>query len=144
MKRADLAAIRLAEPHDGPAWLALDGRLTAEAFAVKAALGQCYVLERGGELIGLLRYNYFWDEVPFCTLLFVAPGQRGRGCGRLLMTRWEDDMRAQGHTMAMTSTQSDEQAQHFYRRLGYRDAGSFAVDVPGHEQPPELIMIKAL
>jgi hypothetical protein len=46
--------------------------------------------------------------------------------------------------MAMTSTQSDEDAQHFWRAVGYRDAGSFDVDVPGYEQPPELIMLKAL
>ena len=46
--------------------------------------------------------------------------------------------------MLMTSTQVDEDAQHFYRKLGYKDSGGFIVDVPGYEQPMEMIMIKAV
>ena len=49
----------------------------------------------------------------------------------------------QGYGMLMTSTQVDEDAQHFYRKLGYKDCGGFVVDVPGYEQPMEMIMIKA-
>ena len=60
------------------------------------------------------------------------------------MTRWEREMAALGHDMVMTSTQSDETAQHFYRKLGYRDSGGFTTDIPGHEQPLELIFIKGL
>ena len=58
------------------------------------------------------------------------------------MAYWEDDMKLAGYGMVMTSTQVDEDAQHFYRRLGYKDAGGFIVDVPGYEQPMEMIMIK--
>ena len=48
----------------------------------------------------------------------------------------------QGYGMLMTSTQVDEDAQHFYRKLGYKDCGGFVIDVPGYEQPMEMIMIK--
>ena len=48
------------------------------------------------------------------------------------------------HGMLMTSTQVDEEAQHFYRELGYKDCGGFVVDVPGYEQPMEMIMIKVV
>ena len=34
--------------------------------------------------------------------------------------------------MVMVSTQVDEEAQHFYRKLGYKDAGGFVVDIPGY------------
>ena len=44
----------------------------------------------------------------------------------------------------MTSTQVDEDAQHFYRKLEYKDSGGFIVDIPGYEQPMEIIMIKAI
>ena len=53
-------------------------------------------------------------------------------------------MRSKGYGMVMTSTQVDEDAQYFYRKLGYKDAGGFTIDVPGYEQPEELILIKAL
>ena len=60
------------------------------------------------------------------------------------MEFWESDMRAQGYTHVLTSTQSDESAQHFYRSLGYRDCGGLVMDIPGHEQPMELFLVKAI
>ncbi len=134
--------VRLATPADWAFWRTQDARLPRALFERKCAAGECLIAVDGGVPIGLLRWNRFWDEVPFCTLLTVAEGHRGRGAGRALMARWEADMRAAGHGMAMTSTQADESAQHFYRRLGYRDAGGFVPGVPGYEQPLELILVK--
>ena len=53
-------------------------------------------------------------------------------------------MKSQGYGMIMTSTQVDEEAQHFYRKLGYKDCGGFVVDIPGFEQPMEMFMIKGI
>ena len=92
----------------------------------------------------MLRYNLFWDNTPFCTMLFIDAEYRNRGYGKLMMEHWEQDMKSQGYGMLMTSTQVDEDAQHFYRKLGYKDSGGFVVDVPGYEQPMEMIMIKAI
>ena len=93
-----------------------------------------------GRREGLVRVSYF-GKVPAAgrlDLAFVCDH------GRNFMRPTEDDMRALGHGMAMVSTQVDEAAQHFYRALGYRDAGGFVPDVPGYEQPMELIMVKDL
>jgi GNAT superfamily N-acetyltransferase len=136
--------IRYADSSDWPFWHSLDNRISRELFLRKAATGECYVAEVASAGVGLLRWNRFWDEVPFCTLLFIDASRRGQGIGRELVGRWEADLRALGHGMAMTSTQSDEDAQDFWRVLGYRDAGSFDIDVPGYAQPPELIMLKDL
>ena len=129
---------------DRDAWLALDDHLSAAEFERKARDGQGYVLREDGEPAALMRWNLFWDLIPFCTLLYVREGCRGRGLGRALMERWEADMRALGHGMVLTSTQVDEDAQHFYRKLGYRDCGGLTMDIPGYEQPMELFMAKAL
>ena len=139
-----MPTVRLATPGDWPFWHSLDTRIPRALFLRKAEAGECYVAESNGAPAGLLRWNRFWDEVPFCTLLYIEDKRRGQGLGRALVERWEADMRALGHGMAMTSTQSDEDAQVFWRALGYRDAGSFEVDVPGYAQPPELIMLKNL
>ena len=136
--------IRSATPVDWPFWHSLDARIPRELFLRKVEAGECYIVEWNGAPGGLLRWNRFWDEVPFCTLLYIDEKLRGQGLGRALVRRWEADMRALGHGMAMTSTQSDEDAQHFWRALGYRDTGSFDIDVPGYAQPPELIMLKDL
>lgn len=137
-----MTVVRLAQLSDWPDWRALDARLSRALFERKCSAGECYVAEANGAVAGLLRWNRFWDEAPFCTLLMVDEGHRGQGLGRALMERWEADMVAAGHGMVMTSTQVDETAQHFYRKLGYRDAGGFAVDIPGYAQPLELILIK--
>ena len=94
--------------------------------------------------LGILRFNLFWDNTPFCTMLFVDWDSQKKGYGRQLMTYWEDDMREKGYGMIMTSTQVDENAQHFYRKIGYKDCGGFVVDIPGFEQPMEMFLSKAL
>lgn len=97
-----------------------------------------------GVAVGLLRYNLFWDNTPFCTMLFVDWLKQKKGFGRELMKYWENDMSNQGYGMVMLSTQVDEDAQHFYRKIGYKDCGGFTVDIPGFEQPLEMFMSKKL
>lgn len=136
--------IRLVENQDRNAWYILDKHLPDSAFEEKVRCRQGYVFIEDEKVIGVLRYNLFWDNTPFCTMLFIADGYRGRGYGKRMMGRWEQDMKALGYGILMTSTQVDEEAQHFYRKLGYRDCGGFVVDVPGYEQPMEMVMIKAV
>ena len=47
-------------------------------------------------------------------------------------------------TKTVESTQVDEQAQHFYRKLGYKDNGCLILDNTPFEQPLEIFMIKTL
>ncbi len=144
--KADLSRvqIRYVEAEDAASWFALDRHLPRSEFWNKVNRRQGYVLLAEGRVAGILRYNLFWDNTPFCTFLFVDEPQRGKGCGRALMEYWERDMKALGFGMLMTSTQADEEAQHFYRKLGYKDAGGFVVDIPGFEQPMELILLKGI
>ena len=48
------------------------------------------------------------------------------------------------HGMLLTSTQVDEDAQHFNRKLEYKDCGGFVIDIPGYEQPMEMFLIKGI
>ena len=136
--------IRYAAQADLASCLALDGHLPEGAYAPKLAAKPVYLLSEAGEDLALLRWGLFWDSIPFCNLLYVAEGARGRGYGRALAERWEADMKARGYDLAMTSTQADEEGQHFWRKLGYRDCGGFLLPFPGYEQPLELILAKPL
>ena len=49
-------------------------------------------------------------------------------------------MRAEGYSLVMTSTLSNETAQHFYRKLGYTDAGGLLLE----GEPLELVLVKKL
>ena len=136
--------IRHAEVGDEAFWFRLDRHLPEAEFYRKVRDRMGYLLLEDEVPVGLLRYNLFWDQIPFCTMLFVERSGRGKGFGTALMARWEEDMRNGGHHLAMVSTQADETAQHFYRKLGYRDAGGLLLQVPGFEQPVELFLVKAL
>ena len=136
--------IRLVEHRDKETWYTLDRHLPESVFDEKVRCEQGYVCVEDGKIIGVLRYNLFWDNTPFCTMLFIDPDYRRKGYGVQLMQHWEHNMKSQGYGMLMTSTQVDEEAQYFYRKLGYKDCGGFVVDIPGYEQPMEMIMIKGV
>jgi GNAT superfamily N-acetyltransferase len=73
-------------------------------------------------------------------MLFVLEAARGQGIGTKLVAVWEARMREVGCPRIMTSTQANESAQHFYRKLGYVDAGTLLL--PG--EPLEIVLIKDL
>ena len=93
---------------------------------IKALIRQNRILlaEMDGEIVGWLRWSLFWDNTPFMNILYFLDGFRGKGYGRQMVEYWENQMRQEGYDMVMTSSLSDEQAQHFYRKLGYVDSGS--------------------
>ena len=135
-------AVRPVEERDRAAWFQLDSDLTPEGFDEKLRTGQGYVfLDENRKVVGILRFGMFWDHTPFCNLLYVDEAHRRRGIGKALEERWEADMKKAGHRKIMTSTQADEEGQHFWRSLGYLDRGGF---VAGEGEPLELIMIKEL
>jgi len=136
--------IRYVRDDDRQFWFSLDKHLPEPEFSHKVRDRRGYVLELDGAPAGLLRYNLFWDSIPFCTMLYIKPDCQGRGYGRRLMERWEGDMAAQGYGALLTSTQTDESAQGFYRKLGFRDCGGLLLDIPGYEQPMELFLIKKI
>ena len=139
-----MISIRYVEREDKEFWYSLDSHLSEEEFEKKVRDKMGYVLLNDGKPAGLLRYNLFWDNTPFCTLLFIDWNEQGKGLGKTLMQHWEEDMRAKGYGMIFVSTQVDEDAQHFYRKLGYKDCGGIVIDIPEFAQPMELFMIKAL
>ncbi len=78
-----------------------------------------------GSFAGWLRWNLFWDEIPFMNMLYFLEDYRGKGYGSQIVKYWENEMLKLGYDKVMTSSQANENAQHFYRKLGYRDAGGF-------------------
>ncbi len=96
------------------------------------------LFEADNKIIGWLRWGLFWDNIPFMNRLYFFENYRRKGYGRQLVTYWENQMKQDGYNMVMTSTLSDEQAQHFYRKLGYVDRGSLMLP----DEPLEIIFTK--
>jgi len=136
--------IRYATKADKAFWFTLDRYLCEHEFDHKIRDKRSYVISVDGKPIGVTRYNLMWDNTPFLTLIYIDEAHQGKGYGRHAMEFWENEMRGLGYKMVMTSTQVDEQAQHFYRKLGYKERGGIFLDDTPFEQPQEMFMIKIL
>lgn len=98
------------------------------------------ILRDEGKEIGWMRYGYFWDNTPFMNMIWIDEGYRGQSIGKKVVLYWEELMCERGFTTVMTSTQSNEGAQHFYRKLGYRDVGCLLQE----NEPLEVILSKQI
>ncbi len=132
--------IRIADQTDFETLCRYDRHIRPEELTRVIAAGHILIAEEDGNWVGWLRYNLFWDNTPFMNLLFVLDGWRGSGIGKALVLEWEKRMLAAGFENVMTSTASEEYAQHFYEKLGYRAIGGFLL--PG--EPYELVFAKTL
>lgn len=127
MKNNSDISIKYVETADKEFWFSLDKHFSVSEFRKKVRDRQGYVLFTDNKPVGILRYNLFWDNTPFCTLLFIDRPYRKQGHGKAFMDFWENEMRKQNYSIVLVSTQADEQAQHFYRKIGYCDCGSLIV-----------------
>jgi GNAT superfamily N-acetyltransferase len=107
----------------------------------KVSCREVLIARMDGDPVGGLRFNYFWDAIPFMNMLFVLAPHRGQGIGTRLVSFWEAEMLGRGYDQVLTSTQADETAQHFYRQLGYVDVGRLLLPSAASE---ELLLHKML
>ena len=117
-----------AEFSDWTVWSQSDPHLTVEQFRSKVASRKAFLFYEDKRLVGIFRYNMFWDHVPFVTLIFLVEDERGKGYGREVMEWWETMMRSRGYELLMVSAPASETAQHFFRELGYTDCGCLLVE----------------
>lgn len=134
------ATIRRADICDTDVILQYDKHITREELTNAINLKRVYIITENGQFCGWLRYNLFWDNTPFMNMLYFLEGFRGRGYGRQAVEHWENEMRNMGYKQVLTSTQSDETAQHFYMKQGYKTIGGFILN----DEPFEMIMTKML
>jgi ribosomal protein S18 acetylase RimI-like enzyme len=132
--------IRYAENNDYLWLIENDKHISEETLKIKILNKEVYVVEINSEIIGWLRYNLFWDNIPFMNMICYLEEYRNKGIGRLLNNYWEKEMKQKGFDNILTSTQSNEEAQHFYRKIGYKEIGGFKY----FNDPYEIIFQKLI
>ncbi|MCL2563173.1 MAG: GNAT family N-acetyltransferase [Oscillospiraceae bacterium] len=134
--------IRPVTTRDKSYWFTLDNHMHEDEFTRKVRDKRGYIISNDGKPVGILRYNLFLDSIPYLTLIYIEDAHHKKGLGRQAMSAWEREMREWGHQMVMTSTNVDEAAQHFYRKLGYVDRGGLFLDGTPMAQAQELLLVK--
>jgi ribosomal protein S18 acetylase RimI-like enzyme len=117
-------AVLAALDHDQTAhWL-------TELIALRAQ-GETDVGERGGRVIGFVRYGALPGEPGrgYVFGLYVDPGAAGQGAGQALLRHAEQRLQEDGFgTVALHVFESNERARRFYSRAGFKPDGSTRVE----------------
>jgi len=108
--------------------------------SMKIKNNEIILIEQEKITVGWLRFGYFWDNIPFMNMLWINEEYRSKGIGKEITLFWENEMKNKNFRMVMTSTLSNEDAQHFYRKLGYKDVGGLLLE----NEPLEILLIKNL
>lgn len=135
-----IMTIRYADSGDFSLLHEHDRHIRAEELRSSIEAKRVLVLSDGGRIAGWLRYNWFWDNLPFLNMLYLFEEYRGKGYGGQLVRYWEQEMRRDGYREVLTSTLSSEQGQFFFRKMGYTDCGALLLP----DEPLELILRKEL
>ncbi len=115
--------IRYATDSDLPYLQQHDDLISENVMQKKVSDSQVIVAVKNGSHLGWLRFGFWWDIFPFMNLIVVEEAERGKGTGRKLVEFWEKEMKYRGHELVITSTDANEDAQQFHRKMGYRDSG---------------------
>ena len=132
--------IRFATSQDYDYLVHNDRQIKPEVVKKKIEDAEIIVVLDDEQNIGWLRFNYFWDEIPFMNMLWIEEDYRRKGIGTRLVNFWETEMFQRDKNQVMTSTLSDEAAQHFYRKLEYQDCGSLLLP----DEALEIFFLKSL
>jgi GNAT superfamily N-acetyltransferase len=133
--------IRFATAADLPQILKYDRHIQKPVLADCVQRSLLDVLCDNSKIVGVLRYNLFWQSIPFLDLIFIDEAYRSLGWGSKMMAHWEGNMARMGYDYAMLSTQEDETAKVFYEKLGYRRIGAF---LPPEQEADEIMYLKEL
>ena len=133
--------IRTAVPADLDGIRNYDRHIPASRLEDCIRKGQVYVLVDDGKIYGVLRWNLFWQSLPFLDLIFLDDALRGQGWGTEMMALWEINMAEQGFRHVLLSTQEDETSKFFYEKLGYTLCGDF---LPPDQKARELMYRKEI
>ena len=118
-----------------------DHHILESLILTKIKENEIYIFRNQDESeIGWMKYGYFWDNTLLMNMIWVDEQFRGQGVGKQVVLFWEDEMKQKGFNLVMTSTQANEEAQNFYRKLGYRDAGCLLLE----NEPLEIILTKTI
>lgn len=109
--------IRYALESDIDILIKYDTHIKKEVLKECILLKRVYIMEENNNLIGILRYNLFWDNTPFLNLLFILEQYRNHKYGMYLMNYYENEMKKLGYSYLLLSTPSNETSKFFYQNL---------------------------
>jgi ribosomal protein S18 acetylase RimI-like enzyme len=93
----------------------------------KIERGFIYLAYFDSDCLGYLRWDFFWNRLPYLCLIVVKKEQRGRGVGQQLLTKWMEDLKQKEYKFCLSSSQENEPpAVEWHLKQGFREIGRLA------------------
>ena len=124
--------------------MSVDQHVNDISYANRVYTKSGYVIWEENQRIGIIAHCILWDNLPFLNFIYVIETHRNKKIASKAMKAWEEEMKKQGYSMVLLSTQVNEEAQHLYRKLGYIECGALLLNNTPLEQPMEMFMRKVL
>ena len=124
--------------------MSIDSHVNDIGYANRVYTKSGYVIWENNQRIGIMVHCILWDNLPFLNFIFIKEEYRGKGFAKQAILDWEEEMKKQGYKMTLLSTQTDEGAQHLYRKIGYIDCGGLVFNNTPFDQPMEVFFRKVL
>ena len=90
--------IKTAGQTDMGSILLYDRHISANELKNSIILNRVLVAELNGKFAGWLRWNLFWDNIPFLNMLFLLDEYRRQGYGGQFVLFWEEQMKQSATT----------------------------------------------
>ena len=141
-----MVTLQISEPCDAEMIKEFDFYIPEERLREKLERSpeEVLLIKDGDCTAGVLRWGYLWDYIPYLYFMHVRPEFRGRGYAAEALRLWEEKMAAAGFDAALCSIPTDDAAQHFYRKMGYRETGALSIPFGAFAQPMEILFIKRI
>ncbi|MFA5160860.1 MAG: N-acetyltransferase [Elusimicrobiales bacterium] len=116
-------------------WLTLGRKYPACLKSLRGPGREVYALRENGAPAGFIVLQMLGVLKGYVQTVCVAPEFRGRGCGQLLLEFAERRVFSETPNIFLCVSSFNRRAQVFYRRLGYRRAGTLKnFVVSGHDE----------
>jgi hypothetical protein len=74
-----MIALQYVKQTDKAFWFMLDEHMGEDEFLLKVRDRRGYIIYDGDMHIGIMRYNLFWDNIPFLNLIYIEEVYQRKG-----------------------------------------------------------------
>jgi L-amino acid N-acyltransferase YncA len=101
--------------------------------------------KNGNDMVGLLKFTYFWSTRPYIEFIFVNENLRGMGIGRQLLDFLEHYLIENEYAYVFSSSEEkDSHAISWHKRNGFKEMGVLKdLNLP-HDDTAEIFFSKKI
>lgn len=133
-KTSDFRKIRKFDPHSQ--------YLDPKKIKRKVQDKEVILAREGEEIVGILKFSYFWQTRPFIDLIFVDEKYRGKGISVLLLKFLERFLVKEKYAYLFSS--SEQKAQNWHKHMGFKEMGKLTkINLP-HDKTAEIFFSKKI